>query len=202
MISDVNNSDSTELAALYVAGVLSPDEAAAVESRLEAGDSLLAEEIASYEGVLAALAEGAEPVVPDPRARERLLERVDGTKTGRAQQASDNDRTEDLPSGIVIRMGAVRDWVDIGIPGIQECLLHHDPLRNAQTKLIRMAPGSTLPKHRHRGVEECFLLEGDIHMYGRDLRAGDYMIAPPGSFHPRSHSANGCLFLLMVAKHA
>lgn len=202
MVHDVSISDPAELAALYVAGVLLPDEAAAVESRLDAGDRLLAEEIASYESVLAALAEEAEPVVPDPRARERLLERVAGTRPGRAQQASDNDRTEDLPSGIVIHMGEARNWVDAGIPGVQECLLHHDPLRNAQTKLIRMAPGSRLPAHRHHGVEECFLLEGDIHMYGRDLRAGDYMTAPPGSFHPRSHSKNGCLFLLMVAKHA
>ncbi len=64
------------------------------------------------------------------------------------------------------------NWVDVGIPGVQECLLDHDPLRNAETKLIRMAPGSTLPAHRHRGVEECFLLEGDIDMYGRDLRRG------------------------------
>ena len=84
----------------------------------------------------------------------------------------------------------------------QECLLHHDPLRNAQTKLIRMAPGSTLPAHRHRGVEEVLPPRGG-HPYVRSGPAqGDYMIAPQAHFTPDLTARDGCLFLLMVAKHA
>jgi anti-sigma factor ChrR (cupin superfamily) len=202
MADDIPISDLEELAALYAAGALSPDEAAAVESRLDAGDRSLAEEIASYETVLAALVEDVEPVVPEPKTREGLLERVSGTKSGELQQPAANNQMEGLPSGIVIRLAEARDWVDFGIPGVQECLLHHDPARKSQTKLIRMAPGSTLPAHRHRVVEECFLLEGEVDMYARVLRAGDYMIAHPGTFHPRSRTEHGCLFLLVTGMHA
>ena len=61
-----------------------------------------------------------------------------------------------------------------------------------------MAPGITIPRHPHPGVEECYLLEGDLNTFGKDLLPGDYMVSPPGSLHPDSHTRNGCLILLTV----
>jgi anti-sigma factor ChrR (cupin superfamily) len=199
---DEKLSDAKELAAFYAAGVLPPDEAAAIESRLDVGDRLLADEIASYGSVLTALAEEAEPVAPSPTTRQRLLEQIAGTRPGGEQQASGNDRAEETPAGIVIRRSELRNWVETGIPGIQECLLHQDLLQKVQTRLIRLAPGTTIPAHPHPGVEECFLLEGDIHTYGRHLHAGDYMVAPPGTFHPPCRTTNGCVMLVRVMRNA
>jgi anti-sigma factor ChrR (cupin superfamily) len=200
----MTNHDTTsspeELAALYAAGVLPPDEASAVESRLDAGDLRLAGEIASYDAVLLALAEGSEPAVPSPMTRERLLEQVATTKPGDGQGWG--SRSELGSAGFVLRRGEFRKWVDLGIPGIQECLLYHDSHRHIETKLVRVAPGITIPAHPHPGVEECYLLQGDLHTYGKDLLAGDYMVAPPGSLHPDSHTKNGCLILVTVIGQA
>jgi anti-sigma factor ChrR (cupin superfamily) len=197
MTKDDTTPAPEELAALYAAGVLPPDEAAAVEARLDAGDPRLAGEIASYDRVLVALAEGSEPTVPSPKTRDSILEQAARMRPGRGQGPGD-DRFDKASSGFVLRRHELRKWVDLGIPGIQECLLYHDPIRNIETKLIRAAPGSTLPPHRHPGVEECFVLEGDLRTYGKDLLPGDYMVAPPGSLHPRSRTRNGCLILVTV----
>jgi quercetin dioxygenase-like cupin family protein len=61
-----------------------------------------------------------------------------------------------------------------------------------------VAPGKTIPRHPHPGVEECYLLEGDLRSYGKDLLPGDYMVAPFGSVHPDSCTTNGCLILVTV----
>jgi anti-sigma factor ChrR (cupin superfamily) len=201
MTKDDTTPAPEELAALYAAGVLPPDEAAAVEARLDAGDPRLAGEIASYDMVLVALAEGSEPAVPSPKTRERLLDQVARTGPGR-RQGPGHDRFEDASSGFVLRRRELRKWVDLGIPGIQECLLYHDPVRSIEAKLLRAAPGSVLPAHPHPGVEECFLLEGDLQTYGKELLPGDYMVAPPGSRHPRSRTRNGCLILVTVIGNA
>ena len=201
MTNDETTSDLEELAALYAAGVLPPDEAAAVESRLDEGDLRLAGEIASYGAVLAAIAEGSEPTVPGPETRERLLEQIARMAPGR-ERARGDDRIDEASAVIIFRRGQSREWVDLDIPGIQECLLYRDPGRNIETKLIRVAPGFPIPGHPHPGVEECFLLEGDLHTYGKVLTAGDYMVAPPDSVHPESYTEKGCLLLVTVIGRA
>ena len=59
--------------------------------------------------------------------------------------------------------------------------------------LLRMAPGTSLPAHRHAGGLELFLLEGAV---ADDAHAacsrGTWLRLPPGS-RPRLHSASGCL---------
>jgi anti-sigma factor ChrR (cupin superfamily) len=194
--------DPVELAALYAAGALPPEEAAAVESRLIAGDPVLAEELASYGVVLAALAEGSEPVAPDPGIRQRLLEKVGGLSSGDERQLPPSDLVRDSGLEILIRRGELGGWRELGIPGVSECVLYHDPLRNIETKLIRAAPGVELPAHPHPGVEECYLLEGDLQTFGTNLHTGDYMRAPPGSHHPPSYTQNGCLLLVWVIRDA
>ena len=65
------------------------------------------------------------------------------------------------------------------------------------TMLIRMAPGTAYPAHRHGGAEECYVLEGDLHV-GDDIvmHAGDYQRAEAGSTHPVQSTRGGCLLLL------
>ena len=52
-----------------------------------------------------------------------------------------------------------------------------------RASLQRLAPGSALPAHRHSGDEECLLLEGELFVDDRLLRAGDYQVAPAGTVH-------------------
>jgi hypothetical protein len=61
------------------------------------------------------------------------------------------------------------------------------------TSLQRLAPGSDLPAHTHTQDEECLLLEGELFVEDRLLRAGDYQLAPAGSTHTSITTDSGAL---------
>jgi quercetin dioxygenase-like cupin family protein len=189
--------DLAELVALYVAGALPPDEAAKVEVRLAAGDKALAEEIATYGAVIEAFSEGTTPVKPDPKARRALLDRIASPEVQGDARLASPGRAADSTSKVFIRRDRRGDWVELGIPGVQHCVLFRDRGRNVQTSLVRMAPGSELPEHFHRNFEECFVLEGGAETEGISLSAGDYFRAPAGTPHGLTRSEKGCLFLLI-----
>jgi len=64
--------------------------------------------------------------------------------------------------------------------------------------LVRMAPGTSYPRHVHAGPEECFVLEGDLAVGdGLRLVAGDYQRMESGSRHPDQSTEGGCLLLLI-----
>ena len=67
--------------------------------------------------------------------------------------------------------------------------------------LVRMAPGSSWPPHRHAGPEECYVLEGDIDVGGTRMTAGSYQRVTAGSEHPRQSTIDGCLLLLISSLH-
>ena len=60
---------------------------------------------------------------------------------------------------------------------------------------------SRYPSHRHAGVEEILLLEGDLHVHGVVMRAGDYCRAEPDSMHEVTFSESGCMLLLRTSQH-
>jgi anti-sigma factor ChrR (cupin superfamily) len=58
----------------------------------------------------------------------------------------------------------------------------------------------TLPPHIHRGIEECYVLEGDLEMGGHKLHAGDYQFAFEDSLHGVQSSEDGCLLLIVSSQ--
>jgi anti-sigma-K factor RskA len=62
-----------ELCALYVLGALEPQEAAAIEARLQAGDPDAVREVTTLREVVALLPQALPPVPPDPAVRARLM---------------------------------------------------------------------------------------------------------------------------------
>jgi putative transcriptional regulator len=189
--------DPVEEAALYVAGALSPEEAAAVEARLAGGDDALATEVASYDGVIRALCGHGDDVPPDPDTRRALLDLVSDHGAGARARPPARATRATPPSGVFIRRGGAMDWRTHQIPGIEFCVLGLDRDRNLQTTLIRVAPGVRIPAHRHPVDEECYVLEGDIRSHGTTLFAGDYMKAPAGSVHKTTYTEGGCLLLIV-----
>ena len=171
-----------ELAALYAAGAMPPEEARDVESRLGAGDPTLGAEVATYEAVVLAFADGLEPVEPAPAVKRGLLEKALGSEV----------------AGFVIRRAGRDDWRESGVPGVRMRILFHDPARNILTRLIRVDPGVTVPEHPHDADEECYVLTGDFQSHGTTFYAGDYLRCPAGSHHPASSSEHGCLLLVTL----
>ncbi|MFO0957635.1 MAG: cupin domain-containing protein [Isosphaeraceae bacterium] len=181
--------DPAEAAALYIAGVLPPDEAAAVEARLDAGDRALAGEVASYGALLLALCDGSAEVAPPSGAKQALLDRVAGAR--RLVPASPS-----AVEPVIFRRGGM-DWRPHEVRGIEYCVLRRDPSRDLQTTLYRLAPGVEIPAHPHPVEEECYVLEGDFHTHGTTLLAGDYVKAPAGPDHEPTFTRCGCLLLVV-----
>jgi quercetin dioxygenase-like cupin family protein len=82
-------------------------------------------------------------------------------------------------------------------PGITAKKLFVDVPNGRVTMIVRMAPGSSYPAHRHGGAEECFVIEGDLQVGSLTMRASDYQRAAPGSTHPVQSTASGCVLFLV-----
>jgi quercetin dioxygenase-like cupin family protein len=177
-----------ERAALYALGVLPPDEADLVEQRLAAGDRRYVEEVDACRAVADALPYAARPLPPRPQVRERVLARVADAAASVVETA-----------GIRFVHASRVDWEPGPVPGMEIKRLQADESRQRATLLIRLAPGTTYPRHRHGDVEEIYLLAGEITLNGVVMRAGDYCRAAADSIHEHSVAAVECLFLVTAS---
>ena len=87
-------------------------------------------------------------------------------------------------------------WQETRFPGIEIKILWQDDASEAYTALFKVAPGATLPLHRHTGVEQTFVLEGSLEDHEGSCTAGNYVWRKPGSVHA-ARSPNGCLAIGM-----
>lgn len=192
--------DPAELAALYAAGGMTADEVAAFEQHLEVGCPACAAELRSYDAAVESLYAAATPVAPDPAVRQRLM----GLVGHAAIEAEQPARVQlwrrwaaEGGGGLYTCRANEGQWESLPLPGIQIRRLFSDPENDRATMLVRMAPGSAYPRHVHAGAEECFVLEGDLHVAGTVLRAGDYQRAAADSTHGVQHTEGGCLLLIV-----
>jgi putative transcriptional regulator len=177
-----------ELAASYALGALDPPEHTAFEEHLQTGCAFCEAELRACSEITGELAATA-AADPPPGLRLRLLSRV-----GRVPHAPTS-----LPDGVLIARSADVPWRPMG-EGIAFKLLHRDKARRYSTSLVRMDAGARLPRHSHGGVEELYVLSGDLRISGEVARAGDYCRADTGTVHDETFSETGCLFLLMASQ--
>lgn len=62
--------------------------------------------------------------------------------------------------------------------------------------LLALDPGTILPMHRHRYLEEGMVLSGRMQMGELNLGPGDYHVSFPGSRHDHISSSEGCITYL------
>ena len=74
-------------------------------------------------------------------------------------------------------------WRGTRHEGVSLHFLRRDRGTGDATVLIRMEPGCSYPAHRHRGVEEVFILQGGYRDARGAHRAGDYVLNEAGSAH-------------------
>jgi len=106
-----------------------------------------------------------------------------------------------LQAGLVMVRAQEGGWEDVGINGIKTKRLLVDESRDSVTMLVRMPAGASYPRHRHAGPEQCYVLEGDLHVGGLILRAGDYQCATAESLHEVQHTEGGCLLFIVSSLH-
>jgi len=90
------------------------------------------------------------------------------------------------------------EWEEVAA-GISCKLLATDADRDRVSMLVRLAPGVAYPAHRHAGVEELHLLDGELWIDGRKLRPGDYNRAEPDTADERVWSETGCTCVLVTS---
>jgi len=187
-----------EQAALYALGALEPDERGSFERHLEEGCPVCKLEMQEFHEATAQLALSAPTVQPDAQLRQRLMATIQ-PEPGRTQVWK--DWRQETPTGLCVVRATQGDWEATGAPGVTVKQLSVDQERDRATMLVRMAPGSLYPAHRHAGKEECLVLEGDLRVGDLVLRAGDYQCAWASSVHGVSSTVEGCLLFIVSSQH-
>lgn len=182
------NANLHELAALYALGTLAESERAIFEEHLRECGACQQEvqdlrEVAADLGSLAA-------AEPPKDLRARLMEKV--------SEAPKSPGAILKKNGIYLAMADDLPWRSV-LPGVDVKPLYVDRERRYGTSLVRLAAGTSYPRHRHNDIEEIFVLSGEIELEGKTARAGAYCRAEGESVHERSYSATGCTFLVMAS---
>lgn len=102
--------------------------------------------------------------------------------------------------GLTVRRNQPAQWQPTAIAGIEVQALSVSEGQRQATMLVRMAPGTAYPAHRHAGAEECYVLSGDLQV-GDSLRLGpgDFQRAEAGSCHAPQSTRDGCLLLIQTS---
>ena len=85
------------------------------------------------------------------------------------------------------------------MPGIDVKLLATEPEKKRVSMLVRLAPGTDYPPHRHAGIEELYLLQGELMIDDKKFYPGDYVRAEAGSVDHRVWSETGCTCVLLTS---
>ncbi|HJT18600.1 MAG TPA: cupin domain-containing protein [Thermoanaerobaculia bacterium] len=122
---------------------------------------------------------------PSSSLRTRLAERI----------AAEQGRPPAPPPAATYREP---EWEEVA-PGIFCKLLANDADRDRVSMLVRLLPGVEYPPHHHAGLEELFLLEGELWIDDRKLYPGDYNRAEAPSGDKRVWSETGCTCVLITS---
>jgi anti-sigma factor ChrR (cupin superfamily) len=180
-----------ELAPLYALDLLDLEERLWVEAQvLECPD--LAEELASYQTAVGLLPYAA-PLMPMAAdLKDRLFDKL-GLDEIEAEAMPPAASSPD-PATFALR-SEDRHWQPHRIPGVEFVLLFNDTVNRMRSLLVKVDAGIVYPLHQHHGIEEIYMLEGELDIAGEIYLAGDYIRSTPNSIHAPSTNT-GCMFLI------
>jgi hypothetical protein len=133
------------------------------------------------------VAQISEAIEPEPldrgtrdRIKSKLLRRIAADTTGRhLTEQPDSDSWQTFGDGISIKVLHEADGV--------------------MSYLLRLAPGASMPAHRHPVDEECVVLEGEVQIGELRVAAGGFHLGRKDILHDRLCSAEGALIFLRGA---
>lgn len=124
------------------------------------------------------------------------------TLTPRSMPASEKPlRTIVSPGVTIVRPDASPWQPHPSAAGVTLKLLYRDPRSGVYTALVRLAPGSSLPRRRHLSSEEALLVSGIAMVGPHEMRPGEYCRAESETVHDPITTATGCTFFLCGSEH-
>jgi anti-sigma factor ChrR (cupin superfamily) len=90
------------------------------------------------------------------------------------------------------------EWEEVA-PGIFCKVLATDEEKDVVSMLVRLLPYVDYPAHTHAGLEELYLLDGELWIDGKKLCPGDYNRAEAGTGDQRVWSETGCTCVLITS---
>lgn len=156
MTDHITHHPSGETLAAHAAGTLDQARSLIVSMHL-ARCPVCREEVARFEAVGGALLEEAPAVAMKPGALDKALRLIEG------EQALPADKTLADPLDRYV-LGPWR-WVG---PGVRQRSVSVPEVDGIKVFMLKAAPGTRLPHHRHTGYEWTCVLEGAFeHQFGR-----------------------------------
>jgi anti-sigma factor ChrR (cupin superfamily) len=184
-----------ETVALYALGALTQLEASAFDRHIAEGCETCRTELRSFDSVVGNLGLGAANTDPPLRLREKLLTSLDGETV--YQTSGKPAQSLQAPELQLLTVRAHEgEWKETA-QGVFVKWLFSDEASGIVTTMVRMMPGTSLPMHRHLGMEQCLMLDGDFHVNEHVFHKGDYHCAPKGSVHETLFTETGALFLIV-----
>ena len=182
---DNNPCDQLAQVSAYVMQALPFNEAAALEAHF-ASCSQCRQELETLRPVADSFVSWPTDVLRPPASlQERLARRI----------AAETDENPVLPSA---RQWDEPTWEEVA-PGIFCKLMATDTTTHRVSMLVRLLPRVEYPPHIHAGVEELFLLDGELWVDDRKLYPGDYNRAEAPSGDKRVWSETGCTCVLITS---
>ena len=139
--------------------------------------------------VAASLAHSAPLAQPAARVKEGLMQRIAHPVPAPAPSPVQFQR-------VLARANEGR-WIQTPFPGVQIKRLFKDPATGMITTLLKAAAGAIYPAHQHGGVEQIYVIDGDLVFDDHALDTGDYEASAGETHHSEIHSPEGCLALII-----
>ncbi|MGH7393132.1 MAG: cupin domain-containing protein [Candidatus Rokuibacteriota bacterium] len=183
--SGEHGQDYSELVFLYALQALPSSEVPVVEAHISACADCR-QEIETLRPIIDAFASWPTEVLrPSASLRERLAQRI-AAETGGAPMLPAPPRW------------AEPEWKEVA-PGISCKLLATDTEKDRVSMMVRLAPGTDYPPHRHAGVEELYMLHGELIVDDTRFHPGDYRRGEAGTVDHRVWSETGCTCVLVTS---
>ena len=187
-----------DLYADYVLDTLSEPERAKVADGIAASPES-ARDLALTRQALAAWAEArVAELAPSAELRRRLLHTVAGRGRFAPFVASLRrifDLGAEAAADLLDKADGAADWLEAA-PGVR--YFHFAPgaaLGQLEAGIVRVRPGATFPRHRHRGPEVTLVLDGTLLDRGQVHGAGSVVESATGSEHDYGAGAGRDLIL-------
>jgi anti-sigma factor ChrR (cupin superfamily) len=182
---DSNACGQSELVTAYAVHALPGSEAAAFEAHL-VSCAQCQRELEALQAVVDSFAFWPTDVLrPSSELQQRLARRIAAETGGE-------------PKPVPARQSDEPAWEEVA-PGIFCKLMATDTQAHRVSMLVRLLPGVDYPPHTHAGLEELFLLDGELWIDDRKLYPGDYNRAEAGSGDKRVWSETGCTCVLVTS---